>query len=110
MSIKHSLLIVVITALSTFATRVTPFILFGRKKGAVAPIITYIGRVLPPAVMVILLLYSIREISFSSPELWIKEIVAIGATITIHVIKRNTLVSIIGGTLLYMLLVQNLFW
>ncbi|MGI6433044.1 MAG: branched-chain amino acid transporter permease [Sphaerochaetaceae bacterium] len=107
MNLLFSLAIVAVTAVSTLATRAAPFLLFGGKTKKLPPLIERLGRVLPPAVMAILVVYSIKEISFATPQGWVKEILAIALTVLVHLIKRNTLLSICCGTALYMVLVQG---
>ncbi|MGI6467015.1 MAG: branched-chain amino acid transporter permease [Sphaerochaetaceae bacterium] len=106
MNVLHSFLIVAVTALATFATRATPFILFSRKEREVPKVVLRLSDLLPPAVMAILVVYSLKEVSFSHLSLWVKELSAALVTLLIHLYKRNTLLSILVGTVLYMILVQ----
>ena len=110
MNILMSLAIVLVTAVVTLALRVFPFLLFGRSGREVPRPIIYLGTVLPPAVMAALVVYSVKHISFSEPSRWMYEVLAIGATVLVHRIKRNTLVSIGVGTAVYMILVQGQFF
>lgn len=98
--------IVAVAAVCTFLTRALPFLLFGKRQH-VPPVIVYLGRMLPPAVMVTLVVYSIKDISFSAPALWLNEILCILVTIAIHLWKKNALFSITAGTLFYMVLTQT---
>ena len=107
MSFHYSLLIVLVTALATLATRVVPFILFGKTSQELPKAIVHLGRVLPPAVMAALVIYSTRHISFSEPSLWMNEIIAVAITVVVHLWRRNTLFSIAAGTAAYMVLVQT---
>ena len=109
MSIVSSLLVVAVTALCTLATRATPFILFGNKKRKVPEAVLFLGEVLPPAVMATLVVYSLKHISFEVPTLWVNEIIGVAATALVHVWRRNTLMSIGIGTVMYMVLVQGAF-
>ncbi|MFA5571255.1 MAG: branched-chain amino acid transporter permease [Sphaerochaetaceae bacterium] len=104
---KYSLAIVAVTALFTLLTRALPFLIFGTKGRELPSSIRFIGSVLPSSVMIILVIYSIKDISFLSLGGWVYEVVAMGVTIATHLLKRNTLVSIIVGTITYMLLVQH---
>ena len=101
----HSLLIVIVMSIVTAALRFAPFILFpeGRKRPKV---VTYLGTVLPYALMGMLVVYCFKSVSapFGLPEL-----LATVFVIVIHVWKRNTLISVFGGVILYMLLVQLVF-
>ncbi|HLW22712.1 MAG TPA: AzlD domain-containing protein [Sphaerochaetaceae bacterium] len=107
MNIRYSLLIVLVTAISTLATRVVPFLLFGTAKQEVPRAISYLGRVLPPAVMAALVVYSVKHISFLDHTLWMNEIIGVIVTAVVHLWRRNTLVSIAAGTGIYMVLVQT---
>ena len=100
--------IIVIAAICTFATRITPFLLFGTKKG-VPDAVSYLGKVLPAAIMGVLIIYCLKNVSFTVSPFGIPEITATIVVILLHQWKRNTLLSIAGGTILYMLMVQNFF-
>lgn len=110
MNLIHSLLIIGVTALSTLLTRATPFLLFGRGEKRVGETILYIGKILPPAIMATLLVYALKEISFGEVNGWLFDLGAIVVTSLIHLKWRNALLSIAVGTILYMVLVQRLFW
>jgi branched-subunit amino acid transport protein AzlD len=109
-NLVHSLLIIGVTALSTLITRSTPFLLFGRGEKRVGGTILYIGKILPPAIMATLLVYALKEISFGELSGWLFDLGAIAVTALIHLKWRNALISIAVGTILYMVLVQGLFW
>ena len=64
---------------------------------------------LPPAMMGLLLVYSLRNVSFASAGQWLPECIAIAVTAGLHLWRRNSLLSIAGGTITYMLLVQVVF-
>ena len=89
----------------TLFTRALPFLLFDRGKPPPKTIL-YLGRVLPPAVMAMLVVYCLRGLNFSVPPAWLPQLIAAAAVIGLHKWKHNTLLSIFGGTLLYMILVQ----
>lgn len=92
----------------TFLTRLLPFLLFGRGERPPA-IVLYLGRVLPPAVIAMLIVYCLRNVSISLYPHGIPELAASAAVVLLHVWKRNNLLSIFGGTALYMVLVQFVF-
>lgn len=99
--------IAVMTAV-TFLTRALPFLLFDR--GQEPPkLVLYLGRVLPPAVMAMLVVYCLRGLSFSAAPNWIPQVIGVAAVVLLHKWKHNTLISIFGGTILYMVLVQVVF-
>ena len=92
----------------TFLTRALPFLLFDR--GDSPPkLVLYLGRVLPPAIIAMLIIYCLRGISFSAPAGWAPQLIAVGAVVALHLWKKNNLLSIFGGTILYMVLVQAVF-
>ena len=73
------------------------------------PVIAYLGRVLPYAVMAMLVVYCLKGISFSAPGNFLPELLCTALVAALHIWKRNTLLSIAGGTVAYMLLVQLVF-
>ena len=99
---------IAVMALVTFLTRALPFLLFGRG-GNPPRIILYLGQYLPPAVIAMLIVYCLRNMSFSAPAGWAPAVIASVAVAVVHVWKRNNMLSIVGGTLLYMALVQFIF-
>lgn len=99
---------IAVMALVTFLTRALPFLLFGRG-GNPPRIILYLGQYLPPAVIAMLIVYCLRNMSFSAPAGWAPAVIASVAVAVVHVWKRNNMLSIVGGTLLYMVLVQFVF-
>ena len=103
-----SVLIIVVASLCTFATRLVPFAVFGRKK-EVPKTIDYLGKVLPPAIIASLIIYCIRNVDFTTGTHGAAEIISILVTALLHIWKRNTLISIGGGTILYMFLIQHTF-
>ena len=104
----HAGLIVAVTALVTIALRFLPFLIFGENRKT-PEIVTYLGRVLPFAIMGMLVVYCLKNVSFVSPPFGIPELIGCAVVAGLHLWKRNTLLSIGGGTLCYMLLVQFVF-
>lgn len=99
---------VAIAALVTMALRFLPFLIFGGKRETPG-FISYIGKVLPYSIMAMLVVFCMKNISFRSLDSFLPELIA-GVTVAgLHIWKRNTLLSILGGTVLYMLLVQVVF-
>lgn len=101
---EHAIAIILVVAICTFATRALPFLIFGGKK-EVSPVIQYLGKVLPPAIMIILVVYCLRNINFFTGGRGIPEFLAIAVVAILHLWKKNTLLSIGAGTIFYMLLV-----
>ena len=104
----HSLIIVAMVALATQITRWTPFLLFsGDKK--LPKVVEDLGRLLPPAMMGLLVVYCLKNMNLFAGTHGIPEILASAAVVRLHVWKRNTLLSIAVGTVFYMFLVQVVF-
>lgn len=104
----HSILIIVVAALVTMATRFLPFLIFG-KEGKTPQLITYLGKVLPYAIMGMLVVYCMKDVAFLSYPYGIPELLGCLAVVALHLWKRNTLLSIGVGTVFYMVLVQLVF-
>ena len=99
---------IAVMAIVTFLTRALPFFLFDR--GDHPPkIVLYLGRVLPPAIIAMLIVYCLKGITFAAPAGWVPSLVAGGAAVLLHLWKGNDLLSIFGATVLYMVLVQGVF-
>ncbi len=104
----HSLLIVLVMAIFTALTRFVPFIAFpeGRRKPKV---ITYLGKVLPFALIGMLLVYCFKDVSLFEYPFCIPEILASLLVAILHFWKKNTLLSVFVGVIFYMALVQFVF-
>ena len=107
LSVGQSIAIIAVCAACTFFERWLPWLLFGRR--AVPKVVEYLGRILPMAVMVSLLVYCLRGMQFSSAGAWVPQVIAVGVTAGLHWWRRSTLLSIAAGTVCYMLLVQLVF-
>ena len=104
----HGWLTVGVIALVTALTRFVPFLVFGG--GRKPPqVVERLGTVLPGAIMAMLVVYCLKGTSFASAEGWLPAFIGVFVTAGLHVWKRNTLLSIVGGTVVYMLLVQLVF-
>ena len=99
---------IAVMAVVTFLTRALPFLLFDR--GDHPPkLVLYLGQVLPPAIIAMLIVYCLKGISFASPAGWVPSLLAGGAAVLLHLWKGNDLLSFFGATVLYMVLVQGVF-
>lgn len=108
MDTKHSMLIIAVIAIITMAMRYMPFLIFSGKRKT-PKIIMYLGRVLPFAMIGMLVVYCFKDVKPLSFPFALPEIIAaliVGAT---YLWKRNTLISVASGTVSYMLLVQLVF-
>lgn len=102
----HEVYLVVISGAVTMMLRFLPFIAFGKRR---PEFVLYLGRVLPPAVMAMLAVYCLKGMDLLSGSHGMPEIVACLVVIGLHMWRRNTLLSIISGTGVYMFLVQVIF-
>ena len=104
----HAALIIAVAGTVTLMLRFLPFLVFGGKRET-PPYIVYLGNVLPYAIMGMLVIYCLRGISFTAAANFLPELIACAVVVLAHVWKRNTLLSIISGTVCYMLMVQFVF-
>lgn len=105
--VEQSIIIIAICVGCTILERGLPFLIF--RKGEIPSLIRYLGKVLPLAIMATLVVYCLRGTTFDAVANFIPQIVAVVATVGIHLWKRNTLLSVFGGTAIYMCLVQLIF-
>jgi len=85
----------------TALLRFLPFLVFRK---STPPYIAYLGRVLPPALIGMLVIYCFKDVRFTAAPWGLPELLAAGCIVALHVWKRNSLISILGGTAIYMLL------
>ena len=104
----HSALMIAVIALVTAALRFLPFLIFGENRKT-PPLVTYLGQVLPYAIMGMLVVYCLKGVSLTTFPFGIPELLGCAAVTLLHIWKRNTLLSIGVGTVCYMLLVQFVF-
>ncbi len=108
MDYKYSALLIAVVAIVTLLLRVLPFIIFGGKRKT-PEIVTYLGKVLPYAIMAMLVVYCLKDISITSFPFGIPEVIASSVVVLLHLWKRNTLISVGVGTVIYMILIQYVF-
>ena len=104
----HSAKLVAIIALVTIALRFLPFLIF-REGKTTPPFITRLGQLLPNAIMGMLVIYCLKSISLTRAPFGIPELIGCMSVAVLHIWKRNTLLSIGLGTIVYMFLVQSVF-
>ena len=104
----QALIIILVVSLGTQVTRWLPFVLFPEQKEPPA-VVAYLGKVLPPAMMGLLVVYSLRNTDILSGSHGLPEAIAVTVTAGLHLWRRSTLLSILAGTAVYMLLVQLVF-
>jgi len=108
MTNTHAILTIAVCALVTAALRFLPFLIFGENR-TTPPVIAYLGRVLPFAIMGMLVVYCLKDVDLSTMPFGLPEAIGCATVAGLHVWKRNTLLSIGAGTVVYMLLVQFIF-
>ena len=102
----RELQLILVMAGVTALLRFLPFLVFRRHT---PPYIAYLGRVLPPALIGMLVIYCFKDVSFAAASHGLPELIAAVCVVVLHIWKRNSLISILGGTGIYMLLVQVIF-
>jgi len=108
MNLTQQLLTIAVVALGTMLTRFLPFLIFPAGKQT-PKFIQYLGKALPGAVFGLLVVYCLKHVSFLSGSHGIPEAIAILLVIVLHLWKKQMLLSVAGGTICYMLLVQLVF-
>ena len=108
MSLWQQIVTIGVCVLATMLTRFLPFLVFTGKRPT-PKFVQYLGKALPPAVFGMLVVYCLKGVSVLSGSHGIPELIAIAVTVGIHLWKRKMLLSVAGGTVCYMLLVQLVF-
>ncbi|QII50366.1 branched-chain amino acid transporter AzlD [Bacillus paralicheniformis] len=108
MSITQQIITIAMVVLGTMLTRFLPFIIFPSGKPT-PKYVQYLGKVLPPAVIGLLVIYCFKDVSLLSGSHGIPELIGAAAVVLLHFWKKNMLLSIAGGTIVYMMLVQVIF-
>ncbi len=108
MTLSQQFVTVLMVVLGTMLTRFLPFLLFPADKPT-PKYLQYLGKVLPAAVFGLLVVYCLRNVSVLSGSHGIPELIAIVVVVLLHLWKKQMLLSIAGGTVCYMLLVQFVF-
>ena len=101
----QTIVMILAVAAGTQLTRWLPFWLFPENREP-PPVVTYLGRVLPAAVMGLLVVYCLKNVTWRAAPHGIPELLAILAVVLLHRWRGNVLISIAGGTALYMAMVQ----
>ena len=104
----YALVLILTMMAGTMATRFLPFLLLGDKRQT-PPFISYLGKVLPYAIMGMLVVYCLKGVEITQLSSVAPAVLGVGITAGLHLWKHNTLLSIIGGTVCYMILVQMVF-
>ncbi|PGM69913.1 branched-chain amino acid transporter AzlD [Bacillus cereus] len=108
MSISQQIITISMVVLGTMLTRFLPFMVFPSDRPT-PQYVQYLGRVLPSAVIGLLVIYCFKDVNLFTGSHGIPELIAVALVIVLHLWKRQMLLSIAGGTIIYMVLVQLLF-
>ena len=108
MTTTQQFLTIGLVILGTIATRFLPFLLLPADEPT-PPLVQHLGRVLPGAVFGLLLVYCLKNVSLVSGSHGLPEAIALAVVAGLHLWKRQMLLSIAGGTVVYMVLVQTVF-
>lgn len=103
--VKDGIIIIISVSLCTYGIRLIPFLLFGGKKEMPAKIENLVN-LFPPAIIAALIVYCLKNTSLKNFNDSLPALIAITVTAIIHIYKKNTMLSIIVGTLIYMLLIH----
>ena len=102
----YLILAIAIVALVTWGLRAAPFVLFGNRP--LPGMMRYLGKALPPAIMTVLVIYCLRDTSFTQYPFALPELVACSLVVILQVVRKNMYLSIIVGTVSYMVLIRIL--
>ena len=105
-SMGHSAVLVAVMSAFTIRLRFLPFLVFRKR---VPPFVAYLGRVLPPAIIGMLVVYCLRSTAVFSFPFGLPELIAVLIVVLLQIWKHRSLLSILAGTAIYMLLVQAVF-
>lgn len=101
--IEYLLAVILVMAISTYLTRLTPFLMFTPGKENAK--LNFVAKNTPPMVMMILVIYMLKEVDYLSTEIFYT-LFALTVTVGLQILKRNALLSIVSGTIVYMFFVQ----
>lgn len=108
MTLSQEIVTVAMCIAGTMLTRFLPFLVFSSKRPT-PRYIQYLGKVLPGAIFAMLVIYCLRNVSILQGSHGLPELIAIAVTVVLHLWKKQMLLSIAGGTVCYMLLIQLVF-
>ena len=103
--LTYLIMVILVMTAATFLTRATPFLLL--RKRADHPLLIFLGRYIPAAIMTILVIYSLGSVQLSEPPHGAPELIAALLTLSAHLLWRQALLSIFVGTAFYMYAVQS---
>lgn len=103
-SALYPIAVIAVISAVTWALRAFPFLVFGNRP--LPKIVQYLGKVLPPAIMTILVIYCLRGTAFTAAPYGIPEMVSCLLVVLLQIFKKNMYISIVAGTVAYMLLIR----
>jgi branched-subunit amino acid transport protein AzlD len=103
---KNAAVLIAAMSITTILLRFLPFLVF---KKETPPYISYLGKVLPPAIIGMLVIYCLKDFTPTVSPYGIPELIAAACVVILQVWKRNSLISILTGTVIYMILIQMVF-
>ncbi len=104
----HAMIVIVVMGLAVLATRIVPVLIFGRGE-KVPEFIMYLGRVVPYTAMGLLIVYCLRDVPVLEAPHGLPEVISLAVVTLTYLWKRNSILSVVIGTALYMFLVQSVF-
>lgn len=105
---RHAMIVIIVMGLAVLATRIVPVLIFGRGE-KVPEFILYLGRVVPYTAMGLLIVYCLKDMPVLEAPHGLPELISLAVVTLTYLWKRNTILSVIIGTVLYMFLVQSVF-
>lgn len=105
---RHAMTVIIVMGLAVLATRIVPLIIFGRGE-KVPEFILYLGRVVPYTAMGLLIVYCLRDMPVLEAPHGLPELISLAVVTLTYLWKRNTIMSVVTGTVIYMFLVQSVF-
>lgn len=102
----RSAILVAVMSIVTILLRFLPFLIFKKKT---PKYISYLGRVLPPAIIGMLVIYCLKDVALTAHPFGLPELIAVAWVVGVQAWKRSSLISILSGTVIYMVLIQLVF-
>ena len=102
----YAIAVIAVVTLVTWSLRAAPFVLFGNRP--LPRMMRYLGKMLPPSIMTVLVIYCLRNTSFTKFPFGIPEMASCALVSILQVVRKNAYISIIAGTICYMMLIRIL--
>ncbi|MDR1931777.1 MAG: AzlD domain-containing protein [Spirochaetales bacterium] len=108
MTSLQAVILIALMSVCTFLTRALPFILFPAAR-KIPPFVVWLGNALPFAIIAMLVVYCLKDVSLKASPHGLPELISIAAVVLLYLWKRSPLLAIAGGTVLHMFLAQAVF-